>query len=285
MKPKKKVGIIGYGFVGKALENGLNSKVETFKVDPYLGTSIPDLKKFSPDIIFICVPTPMNDDLTQDISIVEKVFLEILNYDFSSTIVLKSTVLPNHISDLEKKVKNFVYNPEFLTERNANEDFIHSDLIIFGSNSNDAKEELSNFYKEYTKCVSKDYVLTDVVTASLIKYSINSFLASKVIFFNELKQLFSEMGSEDSWESFISYISRDHRIGSSHMSVPGPDGKKGFGGACFPKDTNALLNFAELKNVKLEVLKKVIQVNNDIRQKYNVDEREESQNIKYKNKS
>ena len=66
------------------------------------------------------------------------------------------------------------------------------------------------------------------------------------------------------------------------MSVPGPDGKKGFGGACFPKDTNALLNFAKLKNVKLEVLKKVIQVNNDIRQKYNVDDREKSQNIRFK---
>ncbi|MBT61488.1 MAG: hypothetical protein CMA63_08080 [Euryarchaeota archaeon] len=285
MKPQKKVGIIGYGFVGKALKHGLNSKVKTFEVDPTLGTSIPDLKKFSPDIIFICVPTPMNDDSSQDISIVESVFSEILINNFSSIIVLKSTVLPNHISHLENKVKNFVYNPEFLTERNANDDFIDSDLIIFGSNSDNAKDELSNFYREYTNCVSKDYVQTDAITASFVKYSINSFLASKVIFFNELKQLFSEIGSEDSWESFISYVSRDDRIGSSHMSVPGPDGKKGFGGACFPKDTNALLNFAKSKKIELSLLNKVIQVNNDIRQKYNEDEREKSQNIRFKNKS
>ena len=282
MKPQKKVGIVGYGFVGKALKNGLNTQVLTFEVDPALSTSISDLKEFSPDLIFICVPTPMNDDFSQDVSIVESVFSEILLNNLPSTVVLKSTVLPNHIIHFESKFKNFVYNPEFLTERNANEDFINSDLIIFGSSSESAKKELSDFYKNHTKCLSKDYVLTDAITASLVKYSINSFLASKVIFFNELKQLFSEIDPKDSWENFISFISKDTRIGSSHMSVPGPDGKKGFGGACFPKDTNALLNFANSKNVELSLLKRIIQVNNGIRQKYNVDDREKSQNIRFK---
>ena len=282
MKPQKKVGIVGYGFVGKALKNGLNTQVLTFEVDPALGTSISDLKEFSPDLIFICVPTPMNDDFSQDVSIVESVLSEILSNNLPSTIVLKSTVLPNHIIHFESKFKNFVYNPEFLTERNAKKDFINSDLIIFGSRSESAKKELSDFYKNHTKCLSKDYVLTDAITASLVKYSINSFLASKVIFFNELKQLFSETDPKDSWENFISFISKDTRIGSSHMSVPGHDGKEGFGGACLPKDTNALYKYAESKGIHLSLIEKVLKLNNNLRDKYNKDEREISQNIKYK---
>ena len=84
----------------------------------------------------------------------------------------------------------------------------------------------------------------DSKSASLIKYTINSFLASKVIF-NQIKDVFNSSSIEIDWDYFIDCISNDTRIGNSHMMVPGPDGKNGFGGACFPKDLSALINYAE----------------------------------------
>ncbi len=276
-----KVGIIGFGFVGKALKNGLQENLSTYEVDPALNTNIDELREFSPDIIFICVPTPMNDDKTQDISILNNVIEELLEKDFKSLIVIKSTVLPLYINHIEQKLDSFIYNPEFLREKHANEDFINSNLLVLGGNKQDAMN-LKDFYINNTKCICKDFIFTDSITASLIKYSINSFLATKVIFFNELKNVFDNSGSKDEWNNFIKYISTDERIGNSHMSVPGHDGKEGFGGACLPKDTSALYKYAESMGIHLSLIEKVIKLNNILRDKYNKDEREISQNIKYK---
>ena len=277
-----KIGIIGYGFVGKALEEGFTSNVKILKIDPKLNAQPLDLKDFEPDAIFICVPTPMNNDSSQDISILKKVINEIKELNLKSLIVLKSSVLPNYIQEIESLIPEFVYNPEFLREKYANEDFIHAKLIVFGGCLNSCNI-LEQIYKDYTKCICKDYVRTDPITASLIKYTINSFLATKVTFFNEINQLFIESGTQDSWENFIFALSKDKRIGSSHMQVPGHDGRLGFGGACLPKDSNAFSIYAETKNKKLNVLKTAIKTNNNIRASYNKPtKREKEQNIKFK---
>ena len=279
-----KVAIIGFGFVGKALSNGILNNVDIYKVDPKLNTNIIDLIKFKPDIIFICAPTPMNDDGSQDISIIELIINKIIEFDINlnSDIVLKSTILPDNLKNLKKILPNIIYNPEFLREKHANEDFINSNLIVFGSDNNDYLK-ISNFYQNFTKCINQDYIKTDLTTASLLKYAINSFLATKVSFFNELNELFLKSGAEESWDSFISYIDKDRRIGSSHMNVPGHDGRKGFGGACLPKDSNALIKYAMSLNTNLNVLKKAISTNNKIRAGYNdLIEREIDQNITYK---
>ncbi len=276
-----KVGLIGYGFVGKALANGLKKSVSILKIDPKLGNSIEDLVSFKPDIVFICVPTPLNEDSTLDASIVNSVVEEIINYKIDSLIVLKSTILPNFLEAIDKKIKRFIYNPEFLREKHANEDFINSDLIVFGGQQKEISE-LSNFYSDYTNCICKDYVETDIFTASLIKYTINSFLATKVTFFNELKEIFNKSKASDSWEEFILYLQRDSRLGNSHMSVPGHDGKKGFGGACLPKDSISLANFFKLNNLDFRILEAAISVNNTIRGKYNDDPREKEQKINFK---
>ena len=277
-----KVAIIGYGFVGKALQNGLKTSVEVLLVDPKLNTDINDLKTFKPDTIFICVPTPMNDDGSQDASILENVINELNLLPESALIVLKSTVIPSYISRIEIKIPNIVYNPEFLRENFASEDFINADLIIFGSNNDDATKKIANFYRQYTKCINTNYQSTDLISASLIKYSINSFLSSKVIFFNELFKVFSNSGTEDNWENFIEIIKNDKRIGNSHMQVPGPDGKLGFGGACFPKDTQALLQYSKDVDEPLKLLEKCISVNNNIRRQYNsLSKREAEQNINF----
>ena len=277
-----KVAIIGYGFVGKALENGLKNTVEVLLVDPKLNTDINDLKTFKPEMIFICVPTPMNDDGSQDPSILENVIDELNFPSESALIVLKSTIIPSYISKIEIKIPNIIYNPEFLRENYANEDFINSDLILIGGSNEDEIKKLANFYRQHTKCISSNYQFTDLISASLIKYSINTFLSTKVIFFNELFEVFSNSGTKDNWENFIKIIKNDKRIGNSHMQVPGPDGKLGFGGPCFPKDAKALLQYSKDIGEPLKLLEKCISINDNIRSQYNsLSSRELEQNINF----
>jgi UDPglucose 6-dehydrogenase len=280
-----KVGIIGYGFVGKAIHSGLKKNVQVLAIDPKLNTNISNLIILNPDIIFVSVPTPVSSDgISQDISILEQTISEIKKNQIDSLVVIKSTVLPSHLDKIYNKNKKIVYNPEFLREKTANEDFINSNLIIFGGKK-ELSKTLASFYKNHTKCKCTEYTFTDIISASLIKYTINTFLSTKVIFFNELKNLFDISGSKISWNDFISALSRDDRIGYSHMQVPGHDGRKGFGGACLPKDSYALLKFAEKVGEPLTLLEKVVEINSKIRSSYSKQtKREISQNIKF-NKS
>ena len=277
-----KIGIIGFGFVGKALRNGLKENVASIEIDPKLNTNIEDLKNHKPELVFICVPSPMNDDGSQNISIVNDVINEINQFDTNLLIVLKSTVLPKYVKEISKKSKNLVINPEFLREKSANEDFINSEIIIFGGLDDNCKK-LSYFYKNHTNCKCKEYTITDGVSASLIKYTINSFLALKVTFFNEIKFVFDSLNSKDDWLNFISALSRDKRIGDSHMNVPGPDGRYGYGGPCLPKDVSALIEYSKEIGKELSLLNKANSINNNIRAEYNeLSAREKEQNIKYK---
>jgi len=280
-----RVGIIGYGFVGKALRSGLNSSTEVSIIDPKLNTSENDLLVFKPEIIFICVPTPMGDDGFQDFSILNKVIDNLKKLNLTCPVVIKSTVLPDILEQITKELPSLVYNPEFLREKHANEDFIHSNMIVIGSKNKSSIDFVINFYVENTKCKCKNFVKTDVITASFIKYTINSFLATKVSFFNELYHVFTKSNTSETWNNFVEYLSHDTRLGNSHMFVPGHDGKFGFGGACLPKDSIALVKFAETFGCELNVLNKAIAVNNTVRHKYNTDQRESDQNINFFNKN
>ena len=280
-----KIGIIGYGFVGKAMENGIKDNVDIFLVDPILNTKISDLKDFLPEIIFICVPTPMNEDGSQDLSIINSVLKEIKENSINSKIVIKSTVLPDSIIEIEKLIPDVIYNPEFLREKHAFEDFIGSEIIIFGGQK-DSANEIANFYKKHTNCINSDYQFTDLITASMVKYSINTFLSTKVIFFNQIFNIFKSLSNEKNWEQFVKIISKDKRIGSSHLSVPGHDGRYGFGGACLPKDSSALINYASSIDESLTLLEKSVEINNSIRSAYDKEtQREIDQSINFKNKT
>ena len=281
---KVKIGIVGHGFVGKATDSGFDIDVEKFIVDPLLGTSIDDLRDFQPEIVFICVPTPMADDGEQDSSILVSVVKELVLKCPDTIKVIKSTVLPSILEDLSKLDDKVIYNPEFLREKHANEDFINSKLIIFGGEKKISKV-VSRAYLNNSKCKTSKHRFTDISTASLIKYTINTFLASKVIYFNEIKRLFDSFKISDDWNEIIDIISLDERLGSSHMNVPGHDGKLGFGGACFPKDSLALLKLASKRQIELKILENVIRINNTIRKEYEeLDARESEQNVSYDDK-
>ena len=279
-----KIGIVGHGFVGKATDWGFSKRTNKLIVDPIYETNIQQLSEFNPDLIFVCVPTPMGKNGVQDSSIIEAVVQEITIKCHDSIVVVKSTVLPSILEKLEKFNKNIIYNPEFLREKHANDDFMNSEMIILGGKK-DISKKVSNFYLNHSRCKTKEHIFMDISSASLLKYTVNTFLASKVLFFNEIYDIFKKIEIDDDWKSFIKVLAIDKRIGKSHMDVPGHDKKKGFGGACFPKDTVALVKYAESIGIELDILKSVIRKNNRIRSQYDdLDSREREQNISFDDK-
>ncbi len=279
-----KIGIIGNGFVGKTVDEGFSLQSTNYVIDPKLNNDIASLEGINLDIIFICVPTPMSDDGSIDTKIIFEVFSEIKKYCNNCLVVIKSTVTPEAIKGILDIYPKTIYNPEFLREKHALEDFIDSPALIFGGEKK-YSEKAASIYNEHAICKTKNYIYTDIFSASLVKYTINSFLALKVTFFNQIFHIFSKADTSISWQEFTNTISSDIRVGSSHMDVPGHDGKMGFGGACFPKDTAALLRYAQSVGSKFTLLEEAIEVNNKIRSSYSsLDAREKEQGIFFNKK-
>lgn len=277
-----KIGIIGYGFVGKALYNGFSTPdVEFYLVDPLLNTSVEKMYSvFRPEIVFISVPTPMNQNGAIDDTIIKESLRQVHCFDENVLCVIKSTVTPDVITSLQNIHQRIVYNPEFLTEKNANEDFINSEFLLLGGEYKDV-DYVEKLYANHSLCQPCPVVKVDLQAASIIKYTINCYLATKVVFFNQMNSIFKQSGSKTDWNHIINSIGLDSRIGSSHMQVPGHDGKLGFGGACFPKDTVALIRYSESIGEPFSLLQKAVSINQEIRNQYELDDREKQQNIKF----
>ena len=243
MDKEFKLGIIGKGFVGSAVSDGF-SNVEQYVVDPRISedNTIDKLvSEFDPPLTFVCVPTPPNDDGSVNVDIVSEVLQELDNNEYKGIVVVKSTIIPDYLHVFKKSYKlKIVYNPEFLTESNASEDFINPNMQVLGGKFKDCVI-VEKAYNRYSNVRVVPTFKVDLSTASLIKYSINS------------------------WNQFTDMLTRDPRIGDSHMKVPGPDGEYGFGGHCFPKDTEALIHYAQTKNIKLSLLEKAVSKNKKLR--------------------
>lgn len=262
---KSTIGIVGRGFVGTALLEGMKHAFDVASYDKVKGWqfegSVPagyDIRydngpNTSPlqfmlqttRIVFICLPTPMNPDGSCNVDIVESVVKELnelaVGMD-SPTLVIKSTVIPGTTERLNNAYKNvrICFNPEFLTEANSINDFKNQDRIIIGG-PHEATSDLKQIYQ--TAYPSVPVTKTSSTIAELVKYTTNCFLATKVSFANELKRICD--GLEVDYDKVIEYATKDKRLGNSHWSVPGPDGRHGFGGSCFPKDLNGLISLAK----------------------------------------
>lgn len=260
---KLKLGIVGCGFVGSAVSNGFAThNVERRIVDPKLNTfTLRQLVEVEPNLIFICLPTPESADGSVDVSVVDQVLSDLNKYAYDGIVIIKSTITPDHLQRFVNVYKlRIVYNPEFLTEANAYADFLNPPMQILGGAWEDC-EIVERAYVQFSSVKIVPTFKTDLVSASLLKYTINSWLATKVIFMNELKELHDASGAKTTWEQFTDMLQRDKRIGDSHLRVPGPDLQLGFGGHCFPKDTAGLLNYSESNNIKLSVLKSAVDKN------------------------
>lgn len=257
--------IIGHGFVGQAVDYAF-SNIPRYIVDPKYDTEIPNDTLLQYDIVFVCVPTPMGSDGGIDTSILDSVLQRVKDHPL---VVVKSTVTPDIIEQY-----NVVYNPEFLTEKAANEQFVSAKFHILGGYPLDTIT-VEQFYRHNSLCDEAEFYHMTAAEASYVKYTINSFLALKVTFFNQLYDTIS--ATDSNFMTVIKAVAADSRIGSSHTKVPGFDGKQGFGGACFPKDLSAFTKHSD----KLTLLEKCIMINNDYRSQYELDNREIEQHVNY----
>ena len=246
---KFKVGVIGNGFVGEsqAFAFSPTTDLRIYDIDPLKATHSKE-EIGECDFVFVCVPTPMKKDGSQDLSYVERVFEEAA---FGPIYILKSTVLPGTTKKLNEKYHNLsiVFSPEFLTERTAKLDMLTQARIILGGEQWMTIRARQLFEQRF---MNRHIIETDSTTAELVKYMNNTFFATKVSILNEFKLLADAIGAD--WQTALYGFASDGRIGDSHLHVPGPDGKLGYGGTCFPKDVNALLRFAEDNGVKLNTI-------------------------------
>jgi UDPglucose 6-dehydrogenase len=258
-----KVGIIGYGFVGQAIGLCYESK-DLIVRDPKFSDSA-ELSKFNNcDCIFVCVPSPSREDGSCDTSILEQTIKEllftVLNKDIP--VICKTTAPPSVYERLHKEYPNIVHCPEFLTAANAHEDYVNSPYCVIGGDEKYC-EMARKFIETHLNISYFEYKITDIKTAALYKYMMNSYLAAKVTFMNEFYKLAKVEGVD--WDELCALSTYDTRMGRTHMSVPGPDGSYGWGGACFPKDMAAIINEAKSLGVDFKLLEQIQDINKEHR--------------------
>ena len=260
----QKIGIIGNGFVGNSIAFGFSPTHEIRIHDKDEKRNMNTIEEvLDCDFIFVAVPTPMNSDGSINLDLVKRALDEINEKNKKDNIIiLKSTMIPGSSGILQHEYPelNIVFNPEFLTERTAKLDFLTQARIILGGNPRFTKRVKELFEERFIHC----YVIeTNLTTAEMIKYMNNIFFASKVSIMNEFKLMCKEVGAD--WETAVKGFAADQRIGDSHLNVPGPDGKLGFGGSCFPKDINAFMSFAEELGIDIPTIKGAWQTNLNVR--------------------
>ena len=267
----KKIGIIGRGFVGTAVEygfsaqTGCDAEVRSYDINPAKCiNSLEDTVNKS-DFIFLSVPTPSNNDGSMHLGILESALSDIqkVNKRKDNIILIRSTIIPGTTNKLARKFPklNFVFNPEFLTERSAKFDFINQSRFILGGRKRNTARVAELFkwrFGDSVPCIE-----TNWQTAEMIKYMNNCFFATKVSFLNEMRQVADECKVD--WDMAIEGFVRDGRVGHSHLNVPGPDGKWGFGGSCFPKDVLAMIDFGQSLDISMNTLKGVWSTNLEVR--------------------
>jgi UDPglucose 6-dehydrogenase len=256
-----KIGILGYGFVGQAVAHAHR------EVNDYLIIRDPNKEYLTPlgdfaqcDAIYVCLPTPSRDDGSCNTDILEQGLKDLLFIFINNPIpvICKSTAPPSFYKKIQVEYPNVVYCPEFLTAANHIDDYLHCNHFVLGG-LYDWAVKAKVIVSRGIPLLSDSFTIVSIETAALYKYMINSYLATKVTFMNDFKQLADAEGINFNDIKHLAQF--DNRIGQSHMTVPGPDGKYGWGGACFPKDISAIINEAIGSGLELELLTKVKDIN------------------------
>ena len=263
------IGIIGCGVVGNAVKLGMSHAFDVFVYDKFKNEgckSVFDLMQRIDGPVFICVPTPMLPNGSCDTSIVHEIVNEIHNAQRyigrEVTVAIKSTVPPGTTKALQTRYNKIClcFNPEFLTERNANDDFKNQDRIIVGASGKAMWDVCSCYQRAFPDIPIWGCKPSE---AEMAKYITNVHLAVKVSLTNEFKEIATAKGIN--YNKALEIALRDERLGKTHWDVPGPDGHSGFGGTCFPKDLNALISEAKQLGINPAVMEAAWQKNLEVR--------------------
>ena len=266
------LGVIGNGFVGSAVVSGfsLHADVRVFDSDARRSTNTFE-EVIEGDFVFVCVPTPMDPENGEtDRTILDEVVNNISkskNRNKDLVVVIKSTTPPGTAEWYTERYPelSFVSNPEFLTERTANLDFINANRVVLGGDIKHV-DKVTQLYRN--RFPYKKIIKTDHTTAQFIKYMCNCFFAVKISFMNEMYQAAASTGANwnDSKNGFVS----SGLIANSHLDVPGHDGQYGFGGKCFPKDINSFIRVLENSGIEPTMLKAAWNKNLEVRKNHKI---------------
>lgn len=261
------VSVVGLGFVGGSMKKSFELKGCNVKAyDKYKESdTLEDCIRS--EIMFLALPTLFDETTNEyDKSCIVEVCEELVKNNYDGIVVIKSTVEPNttrYLSNLFPSLK-LVHNPEFLTAATAFEDFHNQKHIVLGKGKNvndESMEKLSIFYKNLYP--EADISICQDIESESMKIFLNCFYSVKVQFFNELYLLCHEMNCD--YDNIIKLMLKNNWINPMHTKVPGPDGKLSYGGYCFPKDTNALLNHMRRVGTPHKVLESTVEERNIMR--------------------
>lgn len=255
-----KVGLIGYGVVGKAAENTFQKEYDIVKYDKY--QDLDDFKSLLYcDFVFIMVPTPFDCKKNAvDQSAITESLEKLAAFQYKNIVIIKSTVPPGScINYVGKYDLDIVYNPEFLRESTTpNEDFENQHTIVIGTDTKQTFEKVKNLYHKVSVS-NAHYYHVSATDAEMIKCSQNTMLASRVALANMVYDACIKHNVDYELVKKIAF-ERFDILGPYMVQVPGPDGKRGYGGKCLPKDTMA---FSTINDS--ELLLKIIEYNNSLR--------------------
>jgi UDPglucose 6-dehydrogenase len=263
-----KLGIIGVGFVGDAVHNFFKDKVSDLLVyDKFRDGGIGSIESMlTRDLIYLCLPTLYNDITSSyDLSAIHSTLKFLADNSFNGIILIKSTVEPGRSANLALKYKlKIIHNPEFLTARTARADFANQSHIVIGITEHITMNDVSYVEKFYQHFFPETHISTSTSTESeSMKIFANSFYAIKVQAFNEFYLLCQANGAD--FSKVTQMMLQNGWINPMHTQVPGPDGKLSYGGACFPKDTQALLATMKRSGTPCQVLDAVVTERNSMR--------------------
>jgi UDPglucose 6-dehydrogenase len=265
------VGIIGVGTVGGALVAAFDGRLPMYVRDPELAEasrSMPELVD-NCHIVFVAVPTPSAGTGDANLTTFHEVLREFIasggDQRGAPVLCVKSAVPPNAIRQLQlaHPALRLVVSPEFLRQRSPVNDMLAMRSLVLGGSVVDCAV-VEHAFREHSNITGpmRTSPGLDAVGAAFLKYQENCFLAAKVSFMNEFFDLFEHCGSDASWEALQTAFHMDHeRMGTTHWQVPGPDGQRGWGGHCLPKDLSATRAYAERNGIPTPLLDAVWQRN------------------------
>ena len=265
------VGVVGFGYVGQAIESFFTTECKSYVYDKFKeGLDTLEDTVSNANLIFICVPTPMNVDGSCHTGIVESAIDDVvqaaarLARDLQEfVVVVKSTVSPGFTERMKEKTGlRLVFSPEFLTEAASIEDFEKVNRVILGGDIEDARV-VYKFFERKMEPRGVTIAQCPPTVAEMVKLFGNGFLTVKVMFGNEMFQLCKKLDIE--YEEVMNLACLDPRIAYSHLQVPGNSGRLGYDGSCFPKDINNLRHICKQLDTGEKLFTAVIDRNNVLR--------------------
>lgn len=256
------IGIMGAGVVGGSLLVHLRTQGRDVRVyDPPKGLdelSVLDVA----DVVFICVPTPYTAGIGFDNSYLVDAVTKVPG---EKCVVIKSTVLPGTTDMMQERFPRhrFLFNPEFLREATAFDDFVNPDRQIVGLTAGASRADAEAVMALMPRAPFERYC--SATEAEMAKYVANSFLAVKVSYANDVYDVCERLRID--YGQVRDMVAADPRIGSSHMDVF-DSGYRGYGGKCLPKDSKSLLDLARALGVRMDVLSAADRVNAALRPEF-----------------